>query len=194
MTTYPAIHRSFITALFILTVCLSCARTPPRPQPSADFQAFINAGNHQGTLLKFERYLRLSSVTNVIPTEQLLRQGTDWRNNRLPQYAFPPEALWPRMIETLKFMRRFVIPSIGPVEVLSGFRTPVYNRTAGGAKRSQHLEFSALDVRPVSDLSRTDLHKRLQRIWRTHGRALNIGLGLYGGRRFHIDTGGYRQW
>ena len=194
MITRSVTRRFLLTLFLILTMCISCARTPPRPQPSGDFQAFIADGNHHETLLKFERHLRVNSVANVIPIEQLLRQGTDWKNNRLPQYAFPPEALWPGMARTLKFMRRFVIPAIGPVEVLSGYRTPTYNRIAGGAKRSQHLEFSALDVKPSSDLSRAELHKRLQQIWQIHGRRLNMGLGLYQGRRFHIDTGGYRQW
>lgn len=181
-------------AIVTLLFCASCLHAPLRPKLSQDFEAFIAAGNHHNTLRNFERYLRAHRVQNVVPTEQLLRQGTDWRRNKLPQYAFPPTALWPRITDTLWLLRRFIIPVTGPVKVVSGFRTVKYNRAAGGATRSQHLEFSALDIKPVSDISRADLHYRLLHTWQVHGKALNMGLGLYKNRRFHIDTGGYRKW
>lgn len=189
----PLWLRAALLSVLAILLC-ACSNTPVRPTGPADFQHFIVNGNHQYTLRNFELQLRRSRVDHVIPTYQLLRQGTDWRNNRLPQYAFPAAADWPKMIRTLKFMRRFVIPAIGPVEVVSGFRTPTYNLAAGGAARSKHLSFSALDVKPRSAISRQQLHKRLLKIWHTHGKGLHMGLGLYSGNRFHIDTAGHRKW
>lgn len=183
-----------ICITLISGLVLSCTRTPTRPSLAIDFQNFVNNQNHHTQLRNFERRLRVSGVYNVIPTWQLLRQGTDWQRNNLPQFAFPPVYLWPRMTNTLKFMRRFILPVIGPVDVVSGFRTPTYNFAAGGAPRSQHLEFSALDVVPRSTISRSELHGRLLNIWQIHGKGLDMGLGLYQGKRFHIDTGGHRKW
>lgn len=182
-----------VSALAII-VCVSCVRAPVKPILPTDFHAFIVDGNHHKTLRDFEAFLRANRITNVVPTEQLLQQGTDWRSHNLPKYAFPPEALWPRMADTLKLLRRFVIPEIGPIQVVSGFRTNDYNSIAGGALRSQHLEFSALDIKPLSDISKEELHTLLNRTWQTHGKGLNMGLGLYNNRRFHIDTGGHRKW
>ena len=98
------------------------------------------------------------------------------------------------MLDTLVFLKYELIPHIGDVRVLSGFRTPHYNRLAGGAGRSRHLTFSALDLRPIADIDRTRLHRILQNRWHTLGEDYNLGLGLYSKQRFHIDTGGHRQW
>lgn len=186
--------RAFPLTLLTILLCTSCLRAPVRPLLSEDFHQFIVTGNHYNKLRDFERFLRANRVNNVVPTEQLLRQGTDWKRNQLPQYAFPPQSLWPKMTDTLKLLRRFIIPVSGPIDVVSGFRTINYNRAAGGAPRSQHLEFSALDIKPRSGISRRDLHYRLLHTWHVHGAKLNMGLGLYNDRRFHIDTGGHRKW
>jgi uncharacterized protein YcbK (DUF882 family) len=161
---------------------------------SAHFGAFIILNDAHQTLHEFEELLRSERVSDVVPVEKMWLQGTDWRSHEHTAYAIPPKESWPKIVRTLKFMRRELIPVIGPVEVMSGFRTPTYNFIAGGAPRSQHLTFSALDVRPKTKVSRRELHASLQRIWRRHGKTWDFGLGLYAGTRFHIDTGGYRQW
>ena len=98
------------------------------------------------------------------------------------------------MVNTLVFLKYDLIPYIGDVRVLSGFRTPKYNRLAGGAGRSRHLTFSALDLKPVTEIDRSRLHRILQNRWHTLGEEYKLGLGLYSNLRFHIDTGGHRQW
>lgn len=37
----------------------------------------------------------------------------------------------------------------GPIKVVSGYRTPEYNRKVGGAKASQHVEGRAADIKPI---------------------------------------------
>lgn len=39
---------------------------------------------------------------------------------------------------------------VGPLVVVSGFRTTAYNRQIGGARGSQHVEGRAADVRPLN--------------------------------------------
>ena len=106
--------------------------------------------------------------------------------------AIPPRALWPNMVGTLelytKLRRRMDVPLN-----LRGYRDPTYNRAVYGAKRSQHLFFSGLDVYAPKG------HK--QRLAREAARLFleledeSIGLGIYGypyPSNIHLDTG-YRR-
>ena len=183
------------TALITLLLCCSCAsKRLDEPSVSAQLHEFVNHTNSHQQLTELQLFLARHDVQDVIPIDQILRQGTAWQSKQLPQFAIPDKALWPKMVSTLKLMQRFVIPAVGPVEVVSGFRTVTYNNLAGGAKRSKHLEFSALDVIPQSTTDRAELHRKLMALWRLHGPHLAMGLGLYSNSRFHIDTGGHRHW
>lgn len=180
--------------MLVLLTLVSCSRQPIYDQPPDSFQRFLIANNLQSEYRILERFLHQQNVRDLVPTWQLLQQGTDWRKHSMPQYAFPDREFWDRMVDTLNFIRVDLMPRIGRVEVMSGFRTREYNHFAGGAPRSRHLTFSALDLRPVKPIKRKKLHAVLQEIWHTRGKQRNLGMGLYDGLRFHIDTGGYRQW
>jgi hypothetical protein len=106
--------------------------------------------------------------------------------------AIPPRPLWPNIIGTLelytKLWRRMDVPLN-----LRGYRDPTYNAAVGGAKRSQHPWFSALDVYAPKG------HK--QRLAREASRLFleeedeSIGFGVYGypyPSNIHLDTG-YRR-
>ncbi len=187
--------RIFVTALMILLLCSSCTSKRLNKSPVApQLREFAKLTNSQQQLAELQTFLARHQVQNVIPLEQILKQGTAWESKKLPQFAIPDRSLWPKMVSTLKLMQRFIIPAVGPVEVVSGFRTEKYNLQAGGAPRSKHLEFSALDVVPQSTTDRAELHRKLLSLWRLHGPQLAMGLGLYSNNRFHIDTGGHRHW
>jgi hypothetical protein len=68
------------------------------------------------------------------------------------------------------------------------------NPCLGGARASKHLAFAALDMEPAQPLSRSDLIARLCPLHARRGPARAMGLGIYGGTRFHIDTSGFRRW
>ncbi len=159
-----------------------------------DFARFLNETEAHAEYEDFVYFLHSHDVHNIVPVWQLLQQGSDWQKHQLPKYALPDREHWDSMINTLVFLKYDLIPYIGDVRVLSGFRTPHYNLAAGGAGKSRHLTFSALDLRPVADIERAQLHGILQNRWLNLGREYNLGLGLYAHLRFHIDTGGYRQW
>ncbi len=159
-----------------------------------DFARFLNENEAHADYEDFVHFLKSHDVHTIVPIWELLQQGSDWQKHRLPKYALPARQHWPRMVNTLVFLKYDLIPYIGDVRVLSGFRTPHYNLAAGGAGRSRHLTFSALDLRPVAKIERSQLHGILQNRWHSLGREYNLGLGLYANLRFHIDTGGYRQW
>jgi uncharacterized protein YcbK (DUF882 family) len=109
-------------------------------------------------------------------------------------FAVPPKEQWPHIIPTLKVIRDEVQPLVGPVEALSVFRGVAINRCIKGASQSMHLRFHAIDMRPVRAVTRAQLIQKLCKLHAEKGKALNIGLGIYRGTRFHIDTAGYRRW
>ena len=92
------------------------------------------------------------------------------------------------------FVQKHVEPVVGEVEALSGYRNPALNQCAGGAKESAHRRFYALDLTPLRAIGREGMIRSLCAIHRFRGRAYDIGLGFYSGRRFHIDGKGFRKW
>lgn len=50
----------------------------------------------------------------------------------------------PRLLACLERLRRLC--GNKPLRIVSGFRTPAYNRKVGGARRSQHLYNRAADI------------------------------------------------
>jgi hypothetical protein len=150
-------------------------------------------GNQQATK-RLQQFLMAEKVGDIIPLYQLLRSDTLWLRCRAEPFAIPPMANWPDMVPTLRLIRDEVKPLIGPVEAMSVFRSPAINRCIKGASRSYHLQFRAIDMRPVKNVSRAQLIEKLCALHARKGKALNMGLGIYKGTRFHIDTAGYRRW
>lgn len=79
-----------------------------------------------------------------------------------------------------------------PIRVISGYRSPAYNAKIGGAKRSQHMEARAADIK-VKGMSPLAVHKTIERLI-SEGRMKQGGLGLYS-TFVHYDTRGHRaRW
>ena len=94
------------------------------------------------------------------------------------------------MFATLALVKAEIIPLVGKIEAVSGYRDPAMNSCAGGAKTSAHMRFGALDFYSLNSLiSESRLSAMLCR-WHAHQPASRaIGLGFYGDRKFHIDAG-----
>ncbi|MCB9794082.1 MAG: hypothetical protein H6741_15310 [Alphaproteobacteria bacterium] len=159
-----------------------------------DFDAFLAFEDRRARFRDFEASLIREGVGEVVPPWQLWRQGTDFRSLGEPAFAEPPAEQLGNIVSTLKLLRDEVIPRVGPVEVLSGYRTERYNSRAGGSAGSRHKWFQAVDVLPERPWARAELHTELLSFWSTKGSAVDMGLGLYGGTRFHVDTWRYRRW
>ena len=139
-------------------------------------------------------YFLAHGVKGELPLYLVSLQGTDWRLNRKSVFVLPERKNWENMIRTVRLIEENVIPIIGDLVPVSGERSEEYNKISGGAKKSKHLNFCALDLVPEKPMARKELHQKLLEIHRRIGPANNMGLGLYSGLRFHIDTCGYRQW
>lgn len=72
-----------------------------------------------------------------------------------------------------------------PVKVLSGYRTPAYNRSVGGARYSQHLLAKAADI-TVKSKTPKQLAAIVERLI-AQGKLKFGGLGVYPGF-VHVDV------
>jgi hypothetical protein len=98
------------------------------------------------------------------------------------------------MVETLRYVHDYVIPTVGPVEAVSVYRNPNLNKCAGGAPESAHKLDSAIDMVPLTPIDRVTLMRRLCGAHSEHGAAYSAGLGFYAYLRFHVDSTKFRRW
>ena len=139
-------------------------------------------------------YLNTYRVGGIVPTWQLLRTASDWQKCGEQAFEVPPPEYWPNLVQALRFIHEQVIPAVGPVEVVSGYRNPTLNQCAGGARESAHRYYQAVDMVPLRPTTREMLIRDLCSAHARRGGPYGVGLGFYVGVRFHVDTRKYRSW
>ncbi|MGE5562329.1 MAG: D-Ala-D-Ala carboxypeptidase family metallohydrolase [Bacillota bacterium] len=142
----------------------------------------------------FNDYLVANQVGGVLPTWTLLRTATSWQECGAQPFEVPPAEEWPHMVQTLRYVRDYVIPTVGPVEAVSVYRNPQLNKCAGGAPESAHKLDSAIDMVPLRPIDRVTLMRELCGVHTEHGAAYQAGLGFYAYLRFHVDSTKFRRW
>jgi hypothetical protein len=170
------------------------AQELPAGQSEAEYQAWLANPGNRGQILSFEAWQAAAGVDHVLPTWQLVRTASMWRECNAQPFEVPPFRLWPGMVNTLRFIRDHVVPAVGPVEAVSGYRNPALNQCARGSERSAHLDFFALDLIPLRPTTRRQLFERICPVHSRDGAAAGVGLGFYTFTRFHIDTRSFRRW
>ena len=165
-------------------------------QTARDFQAWLgrSPANRAG-LSAFRSHLAAQGVESVVPLWQLVRTSSSWRDCGAEPFEAPPADKWDHIVTTLKFVRDHVEPAVGDVEPLSVYRNAKLNACSAGAPKSAHRELFAIDLTPVSKT--VDRSAMIRSVCAAHardGRAYNAGLGFYSGKRFHVDSSGYRKW
>lgn len=181
--------------VFLLAAPAS-AQAQAEGQSKADYLAWLSRDAGARTMvLSFKSFLEAADVDGVVPTWQLVRTASKWRDCGGPRFEVAPAQEWVNIADTLRFVKNEVEPVIGDVQPVSGFRNAELNQCSGGAKASAHRHFYALDLVPVDeDVSRAALIRDVCRIHNAAGREFGIGLGFYSGMRFHLDSKGYRRW
>jgi hypothetical protein len=183
----------------LVTLCaLLLSSCTPVSVPSSEvvFQSWLSAAAERAAAFeRFEAMLDREGVTGVLPSHEL------WLADRLaPEcvvepFTMPPEAIWPRIVPALRFIRDHVKPVIGDVAVASGYRDVAFNACVEGAPQSAHLSFHALDLLPVDRrVTRARLIETLCPGHARDGPGARIGMGIYQARRFHIDARRFRGW
>jgi peptidase M15-like protein len=142
----------------------------------------------------FNDYLSANEVGGILPTWTLLRTATSWQECGDQPFEVPPADEWPHMVQTLRYVRDYVVPGVGPVEAVSVYRNPHLNQCAGGAPQSAHKLDSAIDMVPLRPIDRVTLMRTLCGVHTEHGGAYNAGLGFYAYLRFHVDSTKFRRW
>jgi len=143
----------------------------------------------------FEAFLAAQGVAGVLPTREILLNDTSWSECHMDgPYSLAQRAYWPHIVNTLRYIRDEIVPTIGPVEVESGYRDIALNNCSGGASHSAHAQFYALDLVPVHAIDRNVLISRVCAVHARYGAADHIGLGFYDHLRFHIDSRSFRRW
>jgi len=164
-------------------------------QDEPGYRSWYLAGPWRAAQVKaFNDYLNANQVGGVLPTWTLLRTATSWSECGAQPFEVPPSEEWPHMVETLRYVRDYVIPAVGPVEAVSVYRNPILNKCAGGAPESAHKLDSAIDMVPLRPITRETLMRTLCGIHSEHGAAYNAGLGFYAYLRFHVDSTKFRRW
>jgi hypothetical protein len=164
-------------------------------QDEPGYRSWYLAGPWRAAQVKaFNGYLVANQVGGILPTWTLLRTATSWQECGQQPFEVPPAEDWPHMVETLRYVRDYVIPAVGPVEAVSVYRNPQLNKCAGGAPQSAHRLDSAIDMVPLRPTTREALMKTLCGIHSEHGAAYNAGLGFYAYLRFHVDSTKFRRW
>jgi hypothetical protein len=165
-------------------------------QTGEDFQAWVRSSpENLQNLAAFRAYLAAAGVESVVPLWQLVRTSSSWRECGAQPFEAPPADKWGHIVTTLKFVRDDVVPAIGKVEALSAYRNEALNACSHGAPQSAHRNFFALDLTPVSKaVERRDMIRSICAAHARDGDAYDTGLGFYTGRRFHVDSSGFRKW
>jgi hypothetical protein len=164
-------------------------------QDEPGYRSWYLAGPWRAAQVKsFNDYLASAQVSGILPTWQLLRTATSWQECGGQPFEVPPPSEWPHMVQTLRYVRDYVIPAVGPVEAVSVYRNPMLNKCAGGAPESAHKLDSAIDMVPLRPIDRVTLMRTLCGAHSQHGAAYNAGLGFYAYLRFHVDSTKYRRW
>jgi len=88
------------------------------------------------------------------------------------------------LCENLQVLREYIGK---PIRVISGYRSPKYNRRIGGAKRSQHMVAKAADIK-ITGMTPKEVKDTIIMLIKD-GKMMKGGIGLY--RTFtHYDVRG----
>ena len=140
------------------------------------------------TVEKFDKWASGLGLDHFSPHELRFMGGShyDPRSSAYGLNELPPQALWEN-IAPVAMAADIARDELGaPIRILSGYRSPAYNRAIRGAKHSRHLHFDALDLAPMRG-SVAGLHRILTRL-RKQG-IFTGGIGKYASF-VHIDNRG----
>jgi peptidoglycan hydrolase-like protein with peptidoglycan-binding domain len=161
--------------------------SPSGSQPGVGGWREYNTTN----LSRFRSYFAPAMPPGLTPEDLTVLSTTFAREN--PAYReLPPEDLWPNMKRTLLLLRDIGDLSGTRFKILSAYRSDVVNALSGGVAKSAHMDFSALDVKPLGDQVKFEAF--IKHYWHQKGKERRFGLGFYRRGRIHIDARRFRRW
>ncbi|EMD81960.1 D-Ala-D-Ala carboxypeptidase family metallohydrolase [Pacificimonas flava] len=177
-------------------MCSQPAAAYGEDSPGLDlYKTWLAKGDNAARVATFEAELRKRGLDGVVPTYQILRTALMWKQCKAEPFELPAAGLWHGAFDSLRVLKDEIIPAVGPVMIVSGYRHEALNSCAGGASRSVHRQFGAFDAYAINS-TRSAMIDQLCTWHGQHGAELAAGLGIYRGPKFHIDVGlrGNRRW
>ncbi|HLM67120.1 MAG TPA: D-Ala-D-Ala carboxypeptidase family metallohydrolase [Longimicrobium sp.] len=138
----------------------------------------------------FEQFIRQNANLQFFSWRELLFPGDAHGNRRSAGFGLngdPPSNLWGNVIPTIQILDALRAELGAPIRIISAYRTPAYNRAIGGALRSYHTTFQAIDfvaARGTPSVWAQELKEM------RHAGLFKGGIGLYRGF-VHVDTRGW---
>jgi N-acetylmuramoyl-L-alanine amidase len=129
---------------------------------------------------EFQSFLDRNQIEHFTAREVLFLGAS---NSWLKLNTVPDPSLWPNILPALAAADELRRRLGKPIQILSAYRNPAYNRAIGGARNSQHAQFRALDLTakvPIPELARLAKQIRQEKIF-------TGGLGTYPGF-IHLDS------
>lgn len=141
---------------------------------------------------RFQHFVRGLNLRHFNAQEFLVLGASNASGRCSGSNHFPPASLWSTLATTACFADAIRARLGHSVIILSAYRSEAYNACIGGATRSQHKRFCALDIVPRGT--------SVSRLWEV-ARAIRAetpsfagGIGRYGSF-VHIDTrGNHADW
>jgi len=178
----PRVTRRATVALILAALVVTASVTPPQPVRAADARQLSFYHTHTRLSLDVVYYQNGEYVDSAL--SEINRFLKDFRTGEITEIN-------PELLDLLHDVRN-ELGSEAAYEVISAYRSPKTNEmlrstTSGVAKKSQHLNGNAIDVRLRGVRTRT-LRETALRMERG-------GVGYYPKSDFvHMDTGPVRQW
>lgn len=119
------------------------------------------------------------------------------KNFKLSELEFsdqvPPELI-SNAVELLQNLQVIRDHFQKPIIIISGYRSPTRNEAVGGAKKSQHMEAKAADIK-INGIPTQELYSRIDKLM-SQGKIKVGGLGFYPDQGFvHYDIRGIKaRW
>ena len=119
------------------------------------------------------------------------------KNFKLSELEFsdqvPPELI-ANAVELLQNLQIIRDHFQKPIIIISGYRSPTRNEAVGGAKKSQHMEAKAADIK-INGIPTEELFSRIDKLM-SQGKIKVGGLGFYPDQGFvHYDIRGIKaRW
>ena len=133
----------------------------------------------------------MAAGRNIIMSEQVSKNFKK-REFRCRDGSDVPKHLMKNLEELVENLQ-IIRDHIGvPMRIISGYRSPKYNRKIGGARKSQHMKAKAADI-VVKTLKPAELKEIIVSLIK-EGKIKKGGIGIY--RSFvHYDTRGWNaRW
>lgn len=123
---------------------------------------------------------------------------TNFKYSEMEYFDRIPKDLIPNADKVLQNLQVLRDACGKPITIMSGYRSPERNESVGGAKKSQHMEGNAVDIK-VKGMKPEDVAKLVEKLI-ADGKMAQGGLGIYPRETdelgwIHYDTRGVKaRW